>query len=535
MADLIALAMLHLRTVWRFRWVALTVATIGCIGGWLWVMQIPNMYESQTKVFFDTQTMLRPLLRGLAVDDQVARSSVQLISRTLLARPNLEEVARKTDMDLKVKTPKEMDALLTRLSKQIQVQKTRRDKIFVISYKNQDPKLATRVVEAILNMFVERSLGENRKDSSQTKRFIDEQIKEYESRLVSAEERLKEFKRRNLGQMPGTTGGYFEKLQAMNVQIADAKLELQEAENRRDELKEQLEDVDQWFDGEDEFALDSMGGHPLDGRIQALEESLDQLLLKYTERHPDVAGTRRMLEHLREERDADMESSEDFGTEEDAEPGLGRQQIENPVFQQLKIALGEAEAIIASIQARVEEYGKRKEELERLVETTLQVEAEFSRLNRDYDLNKRNYGELIERRESLTLSEEVRQKTDDIQFNIIEPPRVPVVPVSPKRPMLNGAVLAVGLGAGLGFAWLIGMLRPGLYTKEEFSAVAEIPVLGVVSRILTPKEVFRRRMEFASFAMGCMVLFAMFGGLFALESMEIDLVSKLQDLRTRLL
>ena len=98
-----------------------------------------------------------------------------------------------------------------------------------------------------------------------------------------------------------------------------------------------------------------------------------------------------------------------------------------------------------------------------------QMEADLVQLNRDYEVNQNNYQELLKRRESLKLSDEAVQSTDDVQFNIIDPPRVPLSPVSPDRPKLFAAVLLAGLGCGVGFAVLIGLLRPAVYVRDDFS------------------------------------------------------------------
>ncbi|MCP3678550.1 MAG: chain-length determining protein, partial [Deltaproteobacteria bacterium] len=275
----------HIRMVWRYRWIALGAATVICVVGWVAVMMLPNKYGVSTKVFLDTSTLLRPLLKGLAVSDRSRRDSVTMMRRTLLARPNIESVARSTDMDLKAKTPEEFESLITGLAKRIKVtggiaQGRGKNNIFEISYDNADPQLAMRVVETLLNIFVENSLGESRKDSSKTKEFLDQQIQEYKSRLQAAEARLKEFKQRNVGLMPGEGSSYYTKRAAMAEQLAEATLQLEEAKRRRDELQRQITDEDEEEEEDEEESLLGLGpstsvlevAGPLDGRILNVEE-----------------------------------------------------------------------------------------------------------------------------------------------------------------------------------------------------------------------------------------------------------------------
>lgn len=521
MEELLLQLRTHTRMVWRFRWVALVCASIFCIVGWATVLTLPNKYEVTAKIFLDTRTLLGPLLRGLALDATSQYDSVKVMRRTLLVRPNLETVARKTDMDLRAETPAQFERLLNGLAKNIKVSSEKgTEDIFEISYENRDAKLATRVVDALLNLFVERQLGASRKDTSASKEFLDAQIKEYESRLIAAENRLKEFKRQNIGLMGGQSG-YFSRTQAATTQIREATLELRETEQRRNELKKQLGNVSALLE-----SSKIKVSHPLNARIEDLEMTLDQVLLQYTEQHPDVISTRKTIERLRQQRDEEIQAIDEEGR------GAARQ-IENPIYQELQIAVGAAEAEVAALRARVTEYTARREEMAKLVDTVPKVEAEFSRLNRDYGLDRSNYDQLVARRESLKLAQEASQSGDTAQFNIIEPPREPLTPSAPNRPALNAGVLVGGLVGGMAFAWFLAMLRPTFYTKEGFADVTELPVIGVVSRIWTRRELLQRRMEVASFTLGCLCLFSAYVGLASFEALDVDIVSKIADLRER--
>src|SRR3569833_3439936 len=96
MQEAIALVLQHVRPSWRYRWVIALVAWPLCIAGWIYVHSLPDQYQASARVYLDTQSMLRPLLSGLA-EQSNAQSKVELMSRTLLCLPILEKVARMTD------------------------------------------------------------------------------------------------------------------------------------------------------------------------------------------------------------------------------------------------------------------------------------------------------------------------------------------------------------------------------------------------------------------------------------------------------
>jgi polysaccharide chain length determinant protein (PEP-CTERM system associated) len=135
-----------------------------CPIGWFYVATMPNVYESSARVFVDTNSLLRPLLRGIAVYNNPSEQ-ISLVARTLLTRPNLEKIAREADLDITTKTLKEMDALIDDLKSDIRLSSTREQNIYTISYPSYSPELSQKIVQITLNEFVETALGSNRESS----------------------------------------------------------------------------------------------------------------------------------------------------------------------------------------------------------------------------------------------------------------------------------------------------------------------------------------------------------------------------------
>jgi polysaccharide chain length determinant protein (PEP-CTERM system associated) len=176
----------YLRSAWYYRWQAAAIAWIVAFGGWTAVHLMPDRYEANARVFVDTQSMLRPLLTGLAVQpnmDQV----VLMMSRTLIGRVNVEKVIRMAGMNTARQTQDEHDQLVARLTRDVTIRSAGRENLYTISYSDHDRERAQRVVQSLLTIFVEGSVGDKRRDSEAARQFIDDQLRSYSEKLVAAE------------------------------------------------------------------------------------------------------------------------------------------------------------------------------------------------------------------------------------------------------------------------------------------------------------------------------------------------------------
>ncbi len=327
MHELVDQLLSHLKATWRYRWYAVVFAWIIALGGWIAVYLMPNRYEASARVHVDTQSVLRPLLAGLTVQPNVDQM-VTMMSQTVISRPNLEKVIRMADMDVGLKTPEDREQLITRLTKELAIKSAGRENLYTIAYSDKNPEEAKRVVQSLLTLFVEGTLGDQRKDSEAARRFIDEQLKTYSDKLVAAESAVTEFRRQHMGLMAGDRRDYYTRLVEAQAALSRATLELKEAQDSRDAIKKQLagaaEDIPSLLGADEGVHLE------IDSRIQALEQKLDALRLNYTERHPDIVAIVRSIDQLKEQKKAEAKLRK---------PAPGAAQVQNPIYQQLTISL----------------------------------------------------------------------------------------------------------------------------------------------------------------------------------------------------
>ena len=504
MHELADLLLTHLKAIWRYRWYAVVSAWLIASGGWTVIYLIPDRYQAWARVYVDTQSMLRPLLSGLAVQPNVDQM-VSMMSRTLVNRVNVEKVIRMTDLDVGLETPDDREKLVAHLSRELYIRSAGPGKLntnlYTIAYSDRNPDLAKRIVQSLLTIFMEGPTGDKRMDSDSARDFIDEQLKGYGEKLVAAEHAVTEFKRRHQGLMPGEGRGYYARLSDARIALRQATLALREAENSRDAIKRQL-------------AGDKIGAYSeLDARIRALEQKLDGLRLIYTEQHPDIVAIVRIIAQLKEQKAAEDKMEKP--------PSAARQ---GPVYQQLTVALASAEANVAAMRARVTEYDFRYNELQAVADALPQIEAEHAQLTRDYEVIKSRYDKLLERRESAQISGDVEASNAVLGFRVIDPPRVPKTPSAPNRPRLMSLVLLAAVGGGLGIAFLLSQLRPTFGDERRLREVSGMQVLGTIAMEWTDEQSRRRTRGLFAFVLSFLSLISAYAAIMASLMMTVSRV-----------
>ena len=486
------------RGMWKHRWLGLLVAWVVTAIGSVVVLSVPDQYEASARIFVDTQSILKPLMSGLAVQPNVDQQ-VMMLSRTLISRPNVEKLIRMADLDLKSQSKGAQDALIDGLMKTLEIKNVGRDNLYVLSYRDASPDKAKRVVQSLVSIFVESSLGDTRKDSNTAKQFIDEQIKTYVTKLEEAESRLKKFKVRNIELQNADGNDMAGQLSAVSSQLSQARLELREAENGRDAAKRQLEaEKSQTADITSRSLLQesamSISTPEIDARIEAQKRNLDMLLQRFTEEHPDVAGARRLIKELEALKLKDVQE-------------LRKTAMANPasassnslVYQELNRLLATSEVQVAALRARVGEYEARFSRARELMKTAPQIEAELAQLNRDYDINKKNYNDLVARRESAALSGDLDSAAGVANFRLIDPPRASPQPVAPNRLLLLPLALLAALGAGLAVAFIASQLRAVFYDARSLREAVGLPLLGVVTLVMDDAAVRQEKYDLKKF------------------------------------
>lgn len=497
MDEIYRRVLMTLRGMWNHRWLGLGIAWAVGVLGLAALAVIPAKYEATARIYANTDSILKPLMTGMTVQPNEDQRIVML-SRVVISRPNVERLVATVGLDAEAKNKEERDRIVDRVSATLGLRGSARDNLYTLAFRDEDPGRAKRAVELLTVMFIESSRGGKSDDTVAAKKFLDEQINVYESKLRETETRLKEFKLRNLENTPAEGGrDFFMRMAETERTLSQARLELREAERSRDAYRRGL--AGEGTSSPVASAETSAGittTTEIEARIDAQRRALDGMLQRYTENHPDVQGARRVIRELEDQRRLMVTTS---GAPIVAPPQLGS----GPrAAESLKVSLAQSEAQVAALSARVSEHASRFERLKAAASQVPQLEAELVQLNRDYEVNKKNYEALVQRRESANISGDMQSVSGMGDFRIVDPPRVSPRPVSPNRLVLFPLALLIALGAGVAAAYIAREVRPAFFDGRSLREATGLPMLGVISQVVNPPERAAARRGLYRFAGG---------------------------------
>lgn len=464
----------QLVTLRKDKWLVLAVAWTVCLAGWIGVMFVPQNYESDARAFVDVNGLLGPLLKGLVVDTTAEKT--EYLQRTLLSRPNLEQVIVLANFGGVSPSDTAREKMVAALATDIKLT-TQGKNLFAISYSNPNPIVARNVVDALLTVFAERAANSSRAEMDRARQFLSDQISSYEAQLRSAEQRRADFRTKY--------AMYFDdsgvkKPELLQIQAKQARQQYEDTLAKRDAIEAQIKEIPQ---------LLSLSGAPTVGangqivaasprvRLAIAKRRLAELSLTYTDKHPDVIAAKREVSELQAEVDAARKTG---GVSEAAA------EASNPVYDQLRLKLADIDAQLPVIKAQMDRADRNYKSAQALGGDLPEISAKSQDIDRDYEVIKKNYDELVKRREAANLSQAADDRADQTQFRIVDPPQIPIYPSFPDRLVLFSVVLLVGVAAGLAAPIVWGQVRPTVGSPGRLRDFG-LPVIGAITTVRGPR------------------------------------------------
>ena len=497
----------HLTGAWHYRWVGMCVAWAVCMIGWAGLVLVPNQFQADAKIYVDTDTMMGPLLKGLAINSN-PEQQVAVMLNTLLTRPNLEQVVHLTNPPGTYFSSADMARRVASIQGNVSLKSLGTKNLFEISVTDKDPNKALSISQTLLSIFVDSNVGNNHRDFEGAQSFLDDKVAEYERLVRQAEQRRAAFRQANLDILSNMLTP-----EQARAEIEKAHEDLGAAQARVGSLESQLKIVPKilYVDAPGPLIVSSgtsntatIGkGESLFQRLAEAKQALVELKSRYTEDFPDVRAAERQVKEL----ETELASTPTTGP-----APMGNESIPNPIYVQTQSKLSDAMTETAFQQHRYNDAVANLDKAEKMTSQAIDVNAKFADLDRDYDVLHKTYQDLLARREAARISQSVNDEQSAVDVRVVEPPKKAPFPTAPNRPLINSLILLVGLLGGAASAFALSINAGRFFAKDQLVSEFDYPVIGVVSRLSTADEALKARRAYSLMAASLAVLLCGYAG-----------------------
>jgi len=455
-----------LHSIWHRRPLALIVAWVVCVVGWMIVGAVPNTYESHGRIYVQ---LYDPVAAQMGMNGEDRQHDIDRVRDTLTSAVHLSRVINHTRLRQGITTEKQMEKAIQDLGTAIRVTSDQNN-LFEISASygsmaltnKENAALAHDIVEKMIDIFHAENAANSAGEVVDTMRFIDQQLNQRQQELNAAEQRRAAFEKVH---PEFASGG-----ESMAAQLVQDRNEERSLDSDIAAAQSALAVVNGQLAGTPQSLTGAAA--PLSGARAQLAQAMGQLSALrargYTDSHPDIIATRNEIAALRVQAAAEGSGGGGMGTP-------------NPAYATLVSERADRQATLSSLQARRAslETDIAKINAQQVADPGLVMQAQ--NIARDYDVLKTQYDKLVQNREDLRLKGQVENAHDSVKFQVIDPPSTPRAPISPNRPLLLVLVLFIGIASGVGAAFVIGEIRATFATTAKLARATGIPVLGAIS------------------------------------------------------
>ena len=499
----------------KHRWFLIIPFCLALAGGIAAAFVLPKAYEASTLIFVRPQKVPTSYVRSIVETEIEAR--INTISQQILSRTNLEKIINQfnlfmapdqEDMFMEDK----VESLRERIAIEMQARGRRKETdAFSISFSGPDPELVARVVNGLSALFIDENLRVRQAQATGTSEFLEQQMETMRKRLVMDEQKLREYRKIHMGELPEQLESNLRALDRLQMQLSEKQKSMRSAKDRINILENQIKASRDMMKPAETVTVTEETGEAV--TLVQMKQQLVHLQTSYTERHPDVVRLKGKI--------AEMEAKINSGEIAASQPGGVQQSgsgtntyaanLYNDQVRQraeLNQEIRNLNSDIAKINQEIQVYQKR-------VENTPKREEELLSLQRDYENIQESYNSLLNRQLEAQIAVNMEKKQKGEQFQVIDRAQVPRNPVSPDMKKLFLITVALGLGIGGGLIFLIDYFDSSFKRLEDIEKNLGISVLATIPKIYHTRDFRRKKMRKGMTAFSLLITVCLFGSLAA--------------------
>ena len=482
------------------RWQLIVSCLLLGVGAGLVVyLTIPKSYRS-TSVLSYEQQQISPTNMDPEQGRNRLQEAVATLKELVTSRNSLEKVITQFDLYPEQRTKLPIEDVIQIMRENIDITTSRGD-VFSVSFQDRSPDKVMKVTNALAALFIEENLKYREERATETSKYTQDELDMAKKVLDAKEQVMRDYKLKYYNEMPEQRAGNLERLNSLNEQGQTLQESIHNLERTKIMAQEQINMMQRLAGTRSslEQAM-SAGTGPAAGapvsdadRLEQLRRYYDTLLIKYTDKHPEVRRTKQLIEQLQ----ARVDTGQESGRPPAGAGGAGSAQLADSMeMGRLQIQIGEYDASLRQMRTQLAALPAEIGKYQAWIEATPVREAEWSALTRDYNELRRHYDELVARNLQAQSTETLERKQKGSKFKIVDPARLPDKPFKPNFLKIFLAAVALGLGLGLGVTLALDFVDTSFKDPLELEEYLGVPVACAVAYIENSDEIGRKRKRF---------------------------------------
>ncbi len=445
-----------IRKRWPFVILSMIVATVIAF---VYTYRQPKIYEATCQVIIEP--MAPQVLPGSKdvvelgtgsfwANKEFYETQYRIIQSTSVGQRTAEKLGLQYDPDYAsaVGPTHDLAALGRAIAGQLSIKPLKDSRLALITVTDQKPQRAALIANTVADTYIEYNLDYKLEGARSAMAWLAEQESELKRELESSEMKLYQFKRdRNLlaVSLDDKQSMLSQNLVAVNSKLTDLHIKLLELNAKRTIIEKARTNITE------EETLPEIRSNEM---ITSLRDSFIQLSRQYSDLSSKYGPQHPKMKSI----SAEMASIEQAYKKE-------------------------IDAVLISFEKSYDELIENERSLKALMAQQQKEAIELSKLEVDYkplerssEQNGKMYSLIANRQKEIDITGPM--KTNNVR--VLERAIVPGTPVRPK-PVQNLLVgLLLGLGTGIGLAFVIEALDNTIKTQQDVEQLLGVPVLGLV-------------------------------------------------------
>ena len=493
----------YIALIRRRSWYFLIPFFVGWALVWGASWMLPSVYRSGTLILVEQPTVpqqiVPPNISGTFQD------RLQSISQQILSRTRLLHIIESANLYPEDRGRKTSDELVDLMRKNVEIELVKNPgstelNAFNIYYSARSPFVARQVTNELTHLFISENLDVRQQQSQTTTKFLESQLEDARRDLSEQEERVRQFKEKYLGELPGQTQSNLQILSGLQAQLQAEQDNLSRARQQNTYLESLLSQY-RTMQRATKSGGSVTGGLPaIDQQLNRLKSQLADLSSHYTDRHPDVRKVKEEIaktERMKQQVTAELSS----GTGQGSLTGNGAaatdvSDINTPTMMQLDSQLKANEIEMANHQRAINAIEKEIRDYQARLNQAPVREQQYIDITRGYEQSKANFDSLLKKKNDSELATNLELRQQGEHFRILDPPSLPQKPYSPNRIKMCAMGLGIGLALGAGLTVGSEFLDDRVYNEEELKKLLPVDIISEIPNIATLDEDRRQRANF---------------------------------------